>query len=154
MFRVALVVLLATVTASAAELEDVPAMTEIARERPAVRQLYDRSLDKAAAARLLADKAAAAETPALRYAMLDEAKRLAKEANDPELRLQLVDTMAQYFRINASAEKLDILAKQRVRTRDEQRELLKRVVAMADAADMANDYKTAGDALQVARPVR
>jgi len=153
MYRIALVVLLATVTASAAELEDVPARTEIARERPAVRQLYDRSLNKAAAARLLADKAAAVEMSALRYAMLDEAKRLAKEANDPELRLQLVDTMAQYFRINASAEKLDILAKQRVRTMDEQRELLKRVVAMADAADMANDYKTAGDALQVAGPM-
>lgn len=153
MYRITLVVLLATVTVSAAEPEDTPPRMEIARERAAVRGLYDRSLDKADAARLLADKAATAETPARRYAMLDEAKRLAKEAKDTELRLQLVDTMARYFRINASAEKLDILAKQRVRTMDEQQAILRRIVAMADAADRANDYKTAGDALKAAGPM-
>ncbi len=151
MSRLALVVLLTAVTASAAELEDVPARIAVVRERMAVRKLYDRSLDKATAARLLADQAVTAETSLRRYAILDEAKRLATEAKDVGLTLQIIDVTGQYFKINVAAEKLKTLGKQRVRTIDEQRKLLDRVVALADAANRANDYGTATAALKKAR---
>ena len=146
-----MVVLLTAVTVSAAELEDVPARMAVVRERMAVRKLYDRSLDKAPAARSLADQAVTAETALRRYAMLDEARRLATEAKDVDLTLQIIDVTGQYFKINIAAEKLNTLGKQRVRTFDEQRKRLDRVVALADAANRANDHGTATAALKKAR---
>ncbi len=151
MFKLLLVVLLMGMTAAAAELEDVPARMAVVHERMAVRKLYDRSLDKATAARWLADQAVTAETSLCRYAMLDEARRLAVEVRDIELVLQIINTTGKYFRINVTAEKLDALGKQRIKTIAELRGLLVRVTALADAADKVNDYETVNAALKTAR---
>ena len=136
--------------AYAAELEAVPSTSAVSAERMTVRKLYSDVVDRSARAHYIVTQVPIAETPVRRYAMLVEARELAKQIGDLELMLQIADVMGQYFVVDVTAEKVTAVTGKLPKTVEELQDQAKRLAQLSVEAEQAEKFDTAKKAAVLA----